>query len=148
MGRDMKAGRIRTLLLGSPASCLPPTLPAPPFNPGTLPSQRRKLGESRHTCLNLNTRAKHFLHPPEVPRTAGCDFTLWAVGQNAFKEQWIPTERLPSGWEHESGSQSGVRSSDPALLHLCSYLGLQVKRLGLEALTSHRHPGLSFHQHK
>lgn len=87
----MKAGRFRPVLLGMPTHL--PTLsllqgcPTLPAMQGVPQSHRGKQGESLVHLLRLEHQSKSFLLQSEVPRTAGRDFTLWALGQSAFKEQ-------------------------------------------------------------
>lgn len=80
-------------LLPSQASKACPTLPT---LPGSLPAggERRVQGESPIHLLRLEHQSRSFLLQFEVPRTRGRDFTLWALVQGAFKEQWIPRESL------------------------------------------------------
>lgn len=76
---------------------------APPCPPSLVPSQpveERSTGRVPRHLLRLEHQSRSFLVlQSEVPRTRGCDFTLWALVQGTFKEQWIPRESLHGALE-------------------------------------------------
>lgn len=65
MGRRMKAGRIRTLLLGSPASCLLPSShpPSPTFQSRHPPKPEKEAGRVAAHLLKLEHQSKAFPSP-------------------------------------------------------------------------------------
>ena len=82
-------------LLSSHPKLARPAPPCPPFLAPSQPEEERRVqGESPIHLLRLEHQSRSFLLQFEVPRTRGRDFTLWALVQGAFKEQWIPRESL------------------------------------------------------